>query len=515
MKLHAKLAIALTVVGIIAIASFRFLQPILDSASQADVSDVGSKGTITIGIDGWVGYFPLCSPEMKRNLNREGYGLKCTDDAADYSERFRRLKGGEYDFAVATVDSYLLNAERFNFPGPIIAVLDESKGGDAIVGRKSVVPDLEALKQATDLRVAFTPDSPSHHLMKAVAAHFDIPLLRNRRIFVESEGSESAYSKLKDGKADVAVLWEPEVSKALDSKEFIRLLGTEDTQQLIVDILVASQSVIKRDSDKIRSLLKSYFRTLKHYRDDEALLIKDIARHYDISKSNAGSLLSGVKWVTMNENAEDWYGVDPHSFSGEALIRTIESAADILVDSGDFNRSPVPDEDPYRLINSAFIKEMHQDFARAGGFTTPGAAKRQMAASFKALTAAQWDQLHPVASLKARQIKFSSGTSDLTIAGKEKIDELINDLEHYPNFRVEVRGHSGTKGDPHANLALSQHRAQAVVRYIEIAHTLDENRIRAVGFGGSRPLQRNPGESNRAYNYRLPRVEIALVREVL
>ena len=92
---------------------------------------------------------------------------------------------------------------------------------------------------------------------------------------------------------------------------------------------------------------------------------------------------------------------------------------------------------------------------------------------------------------------------------------MISDLEHYPNFRVEVRGHSGTKGDPHANLALSQQRAQAVVRYIEIAHTLDENRIRAVGFGGSRPLQRKPGESNRAYNYRLPRVEIALVREVL
>jgi outer membrane protein OmpA-like peptidoglycan-associated protein len=42
---------------------------------------------------------------------------------------------------------------------------------------------------------------------------------------------------------------------------------------------------------------------------------------------------------------------------------------------------------------------------------------------------------------------------------------------------------------------------------------IDANRIRAVGFGASQPLPRLPDESDRAYGYRLPRVEVALVAE--
>lgn len=515
MKLHAKLAIGLTAIGITVMVGLRVVEPIIADALQADVSDVGEKGTIKIGVDAWVGYFPLCSPEMKKNLNREGYGLRCTDDAADYQDRFKRLKSSDYDFVVATVDSYLLNGEQYNFPGPIVAVLDESKGGDAIIGRRSVVPNLEALKKAKDIGVAYTPDSPSHHLIKAVASHFDVELFRNKRNLIKANGSEAALEKLLDGQVDIAVVWEPEVSKSLENKQFVRLLGTEDTQQLIVDILIASQSVVKKDSDMLRSLMRAYFKTLKYYRDHQDKFIKEIARHYDIKKGTAKDLLGGVHWVTLSDNAEHWYGVDTLGFSDEALIHTIESAADILMENGDFSRNPIPYDDPYRLINSTFIKDMYERFANAGGFTRAGNDKPEKNLIFNSLLAAQWDALQPIASLKARQIKFSSGTSDLTLAGKEQIDQLVADLKHYPNFRVEVRGHSGIKGDIHANLALSQQRADSVVRYIDVAHSLDENRIRAVGFGGEKPLAKRPGETNRAYHYRLPRVEIVLVREIL
>jgi flagellar motor protein MotB len=62
---------------------------------------------------------------------------------------------------------------------------------------------------------------------------------------------------------------------------------------------------------------------------------------------------------------------------------------------------------------------------------------------------------------------------------------------------------------------LSLERAEAVRRYLAITHELDAHRSRAVGFGGEQPLPRLPGESLRAYTYRLPRVELMLVSEVL
>lgn len=115
--------------------------------------------------------------------------------------------------------------------------------------------------------------------------------------------------------------------------------------------------------------------------------------------------------------------------------------------------------------------------------------------------------------MKVRPIVFQSGSYTLTFEGKKELDKAAENLKHYPNFRVLVKGHTGFRGDAEANRVLSQHRAESVVRYLSEAYGIDPNRIRPIGYGGSKPLQKKPGESSRAYNYRLPRVELALVTE--
>lgn len=515
MKSHAKFALIILAVGMVATGVWKFLQPKLVDMAQLSTTDAsGKKGNIEIGVDGWVGYFPLCSPEMKKRLYQAGYGLKCHDDAADYKDRFNKLKKGDYQFAVATVDSYLLNGEAYDFPGPIVSVIDESKGGDAIVAWSDRVASLDELKTRSDYKIAFTPNSPSHHLIKAVATHFDVASLRDSTHYVETDGSEAALKALLDRKVDVAVVWEPDVTRALAKKGITRLLGTEDTRQLIVDILIASQKTVKNDPDLVRILLREYFRTLKYYREHEADLVRDIADNYSINRGQAESLLKGVAWATLLDNAGQWYGVNDTGYSEEALISSIESAVDILVSNKDFNANPLPDEDPYRLVNSRFVQELNQQFSSSGfGQSATGSADKQV--KFLPLTDAQWDRLETIGSLKTRNIVFVSGTSDLTHEGKIQIDQQMADLAHYPNFRIEVRGHTGLRGDAVENMALSQERAETVLRYIMVTHGVEENRARAKGFGSEQPLQRLPGESSRRYNYRLPRVEIKLVRETI
>jgi len=86
-------------------------------------------------------------------------------------------------------------------------------------------------------------------------------------------------------------------------------------------------------------------------------------------------------------------------------------------------------------------------------------------------------------------------------------------LEHYPNFRMVIKGHTGTRGNPDENRRLSQERAQAVARYLTVVFNVDPNRLRAIGYGGSQPLKRKTGETLRTWKYRLPRVELVLVKE--
>ncbi|MCI5119548.1 MAG: hypothetical protein D3913_16745 [Candidatus Electrothrix sp. LOE1_4_5] len=134
MKKKGTGALILLVLGAAILIGIKLLLPFFIEEKQVNTSDaVKMKGKIRLALDNWIGYFPLRSNEMKTLMRRGGWNLVWTDDKADYRARMEQLHKGDIDIAVATVDSYLLNGSEFDFPGAIVAVLDESKGGDAIV----------------------------------------------------------------------------------------------------------------------------------------------------------------------------------------------------------------------------------------------------------------------------------------------------------------------------------------------------------------------------------------------
>jgi outer membrane protein OmpA-like peptidoglycan-associated protein/ABC-type nitrate/sulfonate/bicarbonate transport system substrate-binding protein len=525
MSRHVKIVLIFFLLGAAVIIAAKFLLPVWrDRAMKASSDARTTKGTITLAMDDWVGYAPLCSDQMKTRMRQAGYILECVNDAADYPGRMEKLRKGKVQMAVATVDSYLLNGAGENFPATIVAVLDESFGGDAIVARKSRYESLDALKSAADLKIALTPDSPSEHLAKAAAVHFDIPALKGagKDWQLPTDGAEAAARKLLDGDVDVAVLWEPNVSRALEKGkgEFVKLLGTEVTAKLIVDILLVNRDYAREHPDAVRTLLANYFRSLKYFRDNPAELRDHLKKITGVSGGQVDSMLDGVKWASLTDNVQHWFGISSFgAMPDEGLVETIEGAVRILVGSGDFASSPLPDHDPYRITDSRFVADLFQGGASAGQFTGNGpvlpAKVDAAAAAFPALSPESWQKLREVGTLQVRPIIFQSGTATLSYEGKLELDQAAESLKHYPNFRVLIKGHTSTRGDAAANQALSLARAEAVKRYLSITHGLDANRTRAVGVGGKQPLPRLPGESVRAYNYRLPRVELMLVTEVL
>jgi len=64
-------------------------------------------------------------------------------------------------------------------------------------------------------------------------------------------------------------------------------------------------------------------------------------------------------------------------------------------------------------------------------------------------------------------------------------------------------------------MQLSRQRAETVAEYLRTRHGIDNNRIHAKGLGGAAPLPPRSGEPPRAYEQRLLRVELVLVREEL
>ena len=108
------------------------------------------------------------------------------------------------------------------------------QGGDAIVAWKDKIGSAGSVEGRAHAKVAFTPRSPSEHLLRTVAAHFDVPALRGGKgpWRIETNGSPQALKRLLARKTDAAVLWEPDVTRALGTPGVIKLLSTAETRGL-------------------------------------------------------------------------------------------------------------------------------------------------------------------------------------------------------------------------------------------------------------------------------------------
>ncbi|MEO0381850.1 MAG: OmpA family protein [Pseudomonadota bacterium] len=104
--------------------------------------------------------------------------------------------------------------------------------------------------------------------------------------------------------------------------------------------------------------------------------------------------------------------------------------------------------------------------------------------------------------------QFSRGTS--LAAGEEaRLRALLVSALNDDRIHVTIIAHTGSTGDVAANQDLSDMRAemgQSIARDMGLA----TNRITARGVGGGSPAAKQTGESDRAHQSRLARMEVAL-----
>lgn len=100
-------------------------------------------------------------------------------------------------------------------------------------------------------------------------------------------------------------------------------------------------------------------------------------------------------------------------------------------------------------------------------------------------------------------IHFDHDKSVIKSGYKTEIDRAANFLSNYPNMDAFVEGHTDANGDEAYNQALSQRRAEAVRQALIKTHKIDPTRLKAKGYGESRPIADNSTSQGRAENRRV------------
>ena len=99
-------------------------------------------------------------------------------------------------------------------------------------------------------------------------------------------------------------------------------------------------------------------------------------------------------------------------------------------------------------------------------------------------------------------IYFETGKADLQEKSETELNKLVQFLEASPALRVEIEGHTDDVGEAKPNQILSQRRAQRVADFL-ITAGINQNRIKAIGYGKTRPRVANTSEEARRLNRRI------------
>jgi OmpA-OmpF porin, OOP family len=129
------------------------------------------------------------------------------------------------------------------------------------------------------------------------------------------------------------------------------------------------------------------------------------------------------------------------------------------------------------------------------------AAKRKQQDETKTISAEECQTRFSVISTTGA-IYFKTGNAELDKASEPLLISVADIANRCPSVKIEVTGHTDSRGNARDNRELSAERAQSVVAFL-VQRGVAAARITSAGFGDTRPVAPNDTEANRAKNRRI------------
>jgi OmpA-OmpF porin, OOP family len=99
-------------------------------------------------------------------------------------------------------------------------------------------------------------------------------------------------------------------------------------------------------------------------------------------------------------------------------------------------------------------------------------------------------------------VQFETNSAELKTASYPVLDEIVAGMKEQPELRVEIQGHTDSRGSKALNDRLSQQRAESVMAYL-VSKGISRDRLTARGYGPDKPVASNDTVQGRAENRRV------------
>lgn len=452
---------------------------------------------VRVALSQWPGHMALVvgarglttqpgSPAAAEGLNLQ---ISFIEDAAGKN---RALASGEVDFIWTTVDEMPISMGSFaeaQVPVRAFLQIDWSRGGDACVAAAEIrdVEDILGHRSAT---LMFSPD---HTVFEFMIANSRLSQRQVAEVRAATQFSLDDFTFARklfaQGQVDVACMWEPDVTLALNERKGShRLFSTADATDLVADVLLARKDLLDARPDIAEKLARVWFRGVQVAEADRpaaARLISSTCSRFrdELGYERTLGALSWVKWTTLSDNVR-FFGLDG---SSAAFDRVYNQADSIWINY------------PQAEIQHRFPPSTLRDDRIARSiWESAGRPAVQQQESYDPNVAFRGSALFtkPVA------VNFATASAMLGPAAIAVINhDILPQLEIARGMYIRVEGNTDDTGDPAVNLALSERRARAIVDYL-VMRGVPRNRVVAKGNGSSNPVADNGTPEGRAQNRR-------------
>jgi outer membrane protein OmpA-like peptidoglycan-associated protein len=291
------------------------------------------------------------------------------------------------------------------------------------------------------------------------------------------------------GKVDVACLWEPDVTLALNGRPGShRLFSTADASELVADVLLARNDLLTQRPEVAEKVARVWFAGVKQAQADLPAAARLISTAVPRFKNELGydktlKAFGWIKWTDVADNVR-FFGLDgkPPAF-------------DRVYNQADTIWTKYPQSDikerfmPAALRNDSVVKRIWE---------AEGKQAQVQLVKYEAKVA---ETGKPVFT-KPVTINFDPGKSDLDPESMNILNSnLVPQLEMARGMYVRVEGNTDNMGSSQVNRPLSEKRAQAIVEYL-VTRGVERERIVAKGNGDSKPIASNKTADGRASNRR-------------
>jgi NitT/TauT family transport system substrate-binding protein len=293
------------------------------AASSGGAAPGGLK-PYRVGFNAWIGSIAFFVAEEKGFFKDEGLDVQTKSFSAP-GDGLAPLIAGNLDAHLSTADSVLTLLDKAPGQLKVVYLTDTSAGADAILAKKEIA-DIKGMKGK---KVAATLGQCNQLLLEKALERAG---LTDKDIELVNMNPDDAGAAFAAGKVDVAVTWEPWITKISGEKKGHVIFSSKETPNLILDVLAISAKTAKTKAPETKAFLKALNRGYEFVKKNPDQAAAIAAKALEQKPEEVTAMLPKVNLYSGTKNIEVLSGPAAKASAQVAQFFKDKKVNDTLVD---------------------------------------------------------------------------------------------------------------------------------------------------------------------------------------